>query len=61
MLENILLALIVLGCAFFIGRRFFRQWRAATQPGQAPPCNCCSACPTTGCADRSTQDKEFKG
>lgn len=61
MLENIILAFIVLCCAFFIGRKFYRQWRAAMRADQDPPCNCCSGCSITACADRNPLDKELKG
>ncbi len=40
MLENILTALIVLICAFFIGRRFYKQFT-----GKSSGCSCsCTGC-----------------
>ena len=45
MLENIILWLILAGCAFFVGRKFYRQWRAALDPKGNISCDCgCSGC-----------------
>jgi hypothetical protein len=38
MWQNIIIAVIVLACAFLIGRRFFRQFKGQSGSG----CGCCS-------------------
>ena len=53
MVENIILWAIIALCAFFIGRKFFRQWRAALDPKADIPCSCgCSGCNSIKCKDR---------
>ncbi|WP_136805413.1 FeoB-associated Cys-rich membrane protein [Desulfosediminicola flagellatus] len=53
MWENIILWSILGCCAFFVGRRFFRQMRTALDPKANATCDCsCSGCGTSNCNDR---------
>lgn len=55
MLENILVALALLVSAWYIGRRFFRQWRMAVNRDTGGCCaeNCCSCCQALPCAEKA--------
>jgi hypothetical protein len=51
MWQNLIIAVIVLACAFLIGRRFFRQFKGLSGSG----CGCCSG---GGCSSaRSIADQ----
>ncbi len=53
MLQNIILWAIIALCALFIGRKFFRQWRAALDPNAKIPCDCgCSDCTSIDCKEK---------
>ena len=45
MWEDIIIWLIIATAVFLIGRRIFRQWRAAFSPGADISCSCgCTGC-----------------
>jgi hypothetical protein len=45
MWQDIIIWLIIATAAFFIGRRIYRQWRAAVRPGATIACGCgCAGC-----------------
>ncbi|MBW2683452.1 MAG: FeoB-associated Cys-rich membrane protein [Deltaproteobacteria bacterium] len=55
MLEKIIIALIVACCAFFIGRRFYRQWRRVALGNEIPCCtDGCSSCSSVSTCDSRT-------
>ncbi len=57
MWENIIIWSAIVIAAFYMGRRLFRQWRAAVTPGKNISCNSgCSCCSSSGCDDK----KQFK-
>jgi hypothetical protein len=53
MLEKLLVGLVVAVCAFFTGRRFYRQWQVAVNRDTASSCeaSCCSCCPGSSPCD----------
>lgn len=54
MVENIIILIIVCVCAFFIGRKFYRQLK-----GKTPSCGCgCSGCDTPRQTVRKVSDKK---
>ncbi|MBW1635974.1 MAG: FeoB-associated Cys-rich membrane protein [Deltaproteobacteria bacterium] len=62
MLEKIFILFVVAGCAFFIGRRFYRQWRSAAL-GDAIPCcsDGCSSCrSSSSCESKTTSPDQRK-
>ena len=44
MIESIIVWTIIAVCAFFIGRKFWRQWRAATSQKGVISCGCGCTC-----------------
>ena len=61
MWETVVVVVIVSCCAFFVGRKFFRQYRSALDPSASTTCGCeCSGCPTSGC-DSNTPPREKDG
>lgn len=56
MTQNIITFLILILCAFFIGRRYYRQWRAAVNPKQ--DLSCSSGC--EGCNVGTCEEKDRK-
>ncbi|MEE4136757.1 MAG: FeoB-associated Cys-rich membrane protein [Desulforhopalus sp.] len=53
MLENLLVGLVVAVCAFYTGRRLYRQWQVAASRDTANSCaaSCCSCCPESSPCD----------
>ncbi|RPH39586.1 MAG: FeoB-associated Cys-rich membrane protein [Desulfobulbaceae bacterium] len=50
MWQLIIIWIIIGICAFFLGRRLYRQWRAALTPGKNVSCGGgCSCCSASGC------------
>lgn len=50
MWETLFIWTIIAVCAFYVGRKFFRQWRRALDPHAGVSCDCsCSGCGTTSC------------
>ncbi|MGB3211543.1 MAG: FeoB-associated Cys-rich membrane protein [Desulforhopalus sp.] len=53
MIETIIIWVIIVLCAFFTGRRFYRQWKAATsKDADISCCNSCTCCNDSSCSDR---------
>jgi len=45
MLENLIIWLVVIVAAVYLGHRSWKQWRAAFTPGKGMSCDCgCSCC-----------------
>ncbi|KAB2890711.1 MAG: FeoB-associated Cys-rich membrane protein [Desulfobulbaceae bacterium] len=45
MLEKSIIWLAIAAAAVYLGRRLWRQWRAAVAPGKSISCDCgCSGC-----------------
>ncbi len=60
MWQTIIIWLIIALCAFFIGRRFFRQWRSALS---GKPVSCCldsgcSCCPSVPSCAAEQKEKQ---
>lgn len=56
MIETIIIWLIIALCAFFTGRRFYRQWRVATSKDDNISCGQgCTCCSDTSCSTRNTK------
>jgi hypothetical protein len=60
MWQTILIWLIIGLCAFFIGRRFFRQWHAALSGKSVSCCldSGCSCCSSAASCPAYTQETE---
>jgi hypothetical protein len=55
MFESIIVWIVIAGSALYLGRKFWRQWRAATDKNsQIACCGGCCSCST----DRSTCDPQ---
>ena len=53
MVEKIFIWVIIVICAFFTGRRFYRQWKVATSKDANISCgDGCTCCTDTSCSDR---------
>ncbi|MBU0662913.1 MAG: FeoB-associated Cys-rich membrane protein [Proteobacteria bacterium] len=51
MWQSLSVALILILCLFFIGRKLYRQFKIATDPKEKMSCGCgCSGCSSQGCA-----------
>ncbi|MCB2217296.1 FeoB-associated Cys-rich membrane protein [Desulfofustis glycolicus] len=61
MWQTILIWLIIALCAFFIGRRFFRQWRSALSGKTVSCCldSGCSCCPSATSCPTDHKEKQI--
>ncbi len=57
MVETIIIWAIIAICAFFTGRRFYRQWRAATSKDVNISCgDSCTCCADSSCTSRQSKN-----
>jgi len=57
MIETVIIYAIIAVCAFFTGRRFYRQWKAATSKDSNISCGSgCTCCTDSTCDSRKSDD-----
>ncbi|TKB27980.1 FeoB-associated Cys-rich membrane protein [Desulfopila sp. IMCC35006] len=57
MLETIIIWTIIAICAFFTGRRFYRQWKIATSKDSNISCGqSCTCCSDSSCSSRKKSE-----
>ncbi|WP_163339631.1 FeoB-associated Cys-rich membrane protein [Desulfopila sp. IMCC35008] len=50
MLQTIISTIIIALCAFFVGRRLYRQFKSAVDPNKTISCSCsCPDCSVSSC------------
>lgn len=58
MWENLIIGLVIIAAAVYLGRRAWKQWRAALTPGKGISCGCsCSGCDTLCDERQATQPR----
>lgn len=56
MVESIIIWAIIAICAFFTGRRFYRQWKVATSKDANISCgDSCTCCVDSSCSSRKSE------
>ncbi|MBW6520910.1 MAG: FeoB-associated Cys-rich membrane protein [Desulfoarculaceae bacterium] len=59
MRQSFFIALVIALCLFFIGRKFYRQFKNATDPGEKTQCDGgCSGCSSPGRLSKTTKTPE---
>lgn len=57
MFETIIIWVIIAICAFFTGRRFYRQWQVATSKDGNISCgDSCTCCAESNCTTRKSEE-----
>jgi len=61
MLEKVIIWTIIAVSAIFIGRKFYRQWRAAFDKNSPISCGqgCCSCDTSSGCSENAFNIKQI--
>lgn len=53
--EKIIVLAVVVLAAIYVGRKFFIQWKMASQKGGKVSCSGCSCCSDSSCPDNSSK------